>query len=462
MIGRPSMFRRLYVGAMLGFALLLVAQLLHAHRQLFGGEGSLVAEDLELSARAFAELLSASDLAPETLAQQAQRLAALRLSMGPQPSRADEFLYSLWARDGRLLLHSPGAAPLVAPAPGRLLELKLGERNWRVYARHSADGSLLAVVAQAEGLYERQALATLADAGRLSVLAALLLALWVGLSTHAGLKPLREAAQRLQRRDPRDLGPLALDARHRELAPLVDAIDGLFARIARMLQAERSFFADAAHELRTPLAVVGTQAHVLAHCDSEAERLAALEPLEQGVARAGALLTRLLLLSRLEAQGLTASDATDLAALARQALTGLAARAQARGIELDYEGAPQAPCAIDPEAAASLLDNLLDNALRHSPDGGRIALRLALMSDAQGRGWLRLEVVDGGPGLPIAERERVFDRFYRAPGAVGEGSGLGLAIVRRIVELQGGSVRIEDTPGGGATVVVDLPQLSRT
>ncbi|MFL6603406.1 MAG: sensor histidine kinase [Steroidobacteraceae bacterium] len=459
---RPSLFRRLYACAIGALVLLLLVQGFYGYTRLMRADGETVAEELGQTARAYAELFSTPGLEPDTLAEQARRLAAIKISMTPLSMSADEFIYSVWASDGRLLTHSKHGAPLAKPpSVDRLHLVQVAGDVWRAYATVSADGRITAVVAQPQRLYRRFATSLLKDAGRVTLVAAIVLVVLVGVTTRAGLAPLRRVAALVQQRDPRDLSPLAVRTRYLELFPLIDAINSLFARMSRMLLAERAFFADAAHELRTPLAAVDAQAYVLAHASSDEERLLALAPLEQSVARAGTLLSKLLMLSRLEAlePGATCGGA-DLAILARERLMQLASRAIAQDVELSYDGSQQAVTPLDAEAAISVLDNLLDNALRHTPEGGRIGVRIDTLRHADGASWVRMTVSDTGTGVPPHERERAFDRFYRVPGTSGDGSGLGLAIVRRIVELNGGRIHIEDSFGGGAAFILELPTLS--
>lgn len=462
LVRSPSLFRRLYVYSIGSLIALTLLQAYYLYTRLIRVDGRNVVEELSQTADAYIQLLSTPELTPQALGYQAQRLAAIKIGMTPASMSAEDFKYSVWSGEGRLLAHSRHAAVLPMPRElNRVLESLVAGQTWLSYGVRSPDGRLTVVIAQPQSFYWRAAKSMAADAGRLLLIAALVLAVLVGLGTRAGLAPLRRAAETVRQRNADDLSALELPTQYQELAPLVDAINVLLARVARMLHTERAFFADAAHELRTPLAALSTQSWVLAHASTEDERLRALAPLEQGVARAADMLGKLLTLSRLDAtEPSTHQGSADLAEMVRERLTQLAGRADTRRIELSYDGLRHAATAVDAHSAISVLDNLLENALRHAPEGGRIDVRIESVDEIDATPRVRLTVADNGAGVPTHERERIFARFYRMPGTSGEGSGLGLAIVRRILELHHGQIRIEETPGGGATFVLELPVLS--
>jgi signal transduction histidine kinase len=211
--------------------------------------------------------------------------------------------------------------------------------------------------------------------------------------------------------------------------------------------------ADAAHELRTPLTAVSLQAELLARAESPSEAAEALAELQQGIARSTKLVERLLTLARLDAASeREAVAAVDLSALLHRAVAERQVLARAQGLELRAEVEPAVTIDGHATQLQSLVDNLLDNALRYTPRGGRVTAALTPR-----RREVRLVVQDTGPGIPVHERARVFDRFYRVPGTEAPGSGLGLAIVRRVVQLHGGRIDIADAAGGGAEITVWLP-----
>ena len=277
-----------------------------------------------------------------------------------------------------------------------------------------------------------------------------LLPLWI--AVRRGMRPLSRLADTVARRDAQDLSPLGFTPRHDELKPLAAAFDGLLARLRQQLARERAFVQDAAHELRTPMAVVAAQAHLLAHAASTAERQQATAALDAALQRASHLSRQLLTLATLDEARPSAAEALDLAALVEQTLAQLAPQALARGLELSLDAPPALPAHLDRVAFETVLLNLVDNALRYVPAGGHVAVTLD-----DGEHLLTLRVADDGPGIPPAEREAAFDRFWRgAAGAEVAGTGLGLAIVRRAAARLAGTVHItEGLDGRGCGVVVE-------
>jgi signal transduction histidine kinase len=286
----------------------------------------------------------------------------------------------------------------------------------------------------------------------LAAVPALALAIWLGVG--AGLRPLSELRAQLARRGAADLSALDAANAPQEIEPLVTELNRLFARIGETVARERRLTADAAHELRTPLAVLSTQAQVARRAPGEAARNEALDALVAGAGRAARLIEQMLTLARLEA-GQPGEHAHPVALheLARQALAEAAPRAVEKNIDVSLEEGP--PAEVEGHAAllAVLLRNLVDNAVRYTPAGGRV--RVAVRAAP---GGVRLEVVDNGPGVPAAELARLGERFHRL-GASGEsGSGLGLSIVLRIAELHRGTVRFANAADGGLEVTVELPR----
>jgi two-component system, OmpR family, sensor histidine kinase QseC len=231
-------------------------------------------------------------------------------------------------------------------------------------------------------------------------------------------------------------------------------LNRLLQQVNQLLEREKRFIADAAHELRTPLAVLRIHAQNAQQAASEGEREQALEQLIAGVDRTTRVVTQLLTLARLEpsAQHLSLAD-IDLLPLCRETLAELTPLALARGQELTLEAGEQADSHLSGDAAslATLLQNLVGNALQYTPEGGQI--QVGLQANAT---TVTLRVDDSGPGVPATQRDKLFERFYRQSD--GEGAGLGLAIVARIAELHGASIEVADSPLGGLQVSVHLPR----
>jgi two-component system sensor histidine kinase TctE len=221
------------------------------------------------------------------------------------------------------------------------------------------------------------------------------------------------------------------------------------------MAAQRRFVANAAHQLRTPLALLSTQAAYArreAGADARGEALAALQESTRRLAR---LAEQLLTLSRAEpGSRRPREDRIDLAEAARGVLANLAPIALDRGIDLALEAEARAIVAGDGAMVTEMIANLVDNALRYGRAGGSVTVVVA-----GGGNDAVLSVADDGPGIPAEEREHVFERFYRVAGTAAEGSGLGLAIVREVADNAGGSVRLSDAPAGGLVVEVRLPLL---
>lgn len=366
-----------------------------------------------------------------------------------------KLMFQVWGTDGELLLRSPNA-PLVLLAPrasGYGIE-QWADHAWRTFSL-GADGEGLRVqVAERDDvrgeLVEQIVVQQLAPGLVIVPVLAILVLAVVG----QGLAPLHRFAAEVARRNPDQLDPLKERAAPQEIRPLAEALNRLFLRLRHALERERRFTADAAHELRTPLAAIRTQAEVALGSADENVRRRALENIVRGVTRASRVEEQLLTLARLEPEArspLKASRA-DLVKLSREVLAELAPLAMARQVELSLEGAAAAPATADPALVEVMLRNLVENAIRYAGAG---SVRVEIKPEA---GAVEIVVDDSGPGIPAAERERVFDRFYRLPGTESHGSGLGLSIVRRIAELHGATVSLEDAPTGGLRVRARLPR----
>jgi two-component system, OmpR family, sensor histidine kinase QseC len=361
--------------------------------------------------------------------------------------------------EGQLVLRSADA-PLQPLAKGGfqatpgLSTVSTQGARWRVFAARGADDDVQVFVA--ERMDARQHIVRAALLGTLWPLALALpliaLLSW-GAIAH-GLRPLRVLRRQLAQRPAHALQALQLDGAPAEVAPLVDALNGLFARIDTMLQAERRFTADAAHELRTPIAAIRAQAQVALAERDDARRAHALQSTLQGCDRAARLVDQLLTLSRLESGAAVPMAPVDLCALARQVVADLAPRALVRQQELELDAAESCSVMGDATLLSILLRNLVDNALRYSPPGARIAVTVS----ADG-GVPQLTVEDSGPGLDDAALQRLGQRFQRGLGHDASGSGLGWSIVRRIADVHGLQVHAEHSARlGGLAVRVTSPR----
>ncbi|MCJ9760866.1 ATP-binding protein, partial [Agrobacterium sp. SHOUNA12C] len=250
------------------------------------------------------------------------------------------------------------------------------------------------------------------------------------------------------------LDPLEPDMVQSELRPLVHALNDHMERVQNQMAAQRRFVSNAAHQLRTPLALISTQASVAAREADNARRDEALQALRSSTKQVTRLASQLLTLSRAEpGSRRPRSDTIELAATARRVLENLAEEALRHNIDLGLE-AGSTPIHVEGDGMMlrEMLVNLVDNALRYTPANGRVTVGVARDGDDA-----VLTVEDNGPGIPESERAQVFERFYRIIGTEPEGSGLGLAIVREVVDGAGGSVTLGDAAEGGLLVTVRLP-----
>ena len=282
----------------------------------------------------------------------------------------------------------------------------------------------------------------------------LLLPAWVIVGI--GLRPLRAIAAAIEQRSEADVTPLP-DSKYRELSPLVAAINALMARLKQRIEHEHEFLADAAHELKTPLAAIQINTHVLlSRCGAEAATRCA-EPaagLRDGVARATHTVHQLLALERAGAEPDGESlPLTELGAFTRDRLALAAPLAIQRNIEIEFNAPPECLARLHLESTAAMLDNLIGNAVKYSPQDGRVTIDLE-----NAHAGARLSISDQGPGIAAAMRSKVFERFYRIAGQEQSGSGLGLAIAERAATRIGASITLADGPDGtGLAVTVSFP-----
>lgn len=359
--------------------------------------------------------------------------------------------FQVWDGRGNLLVRSASApstrfAPL---APG-FSDQTFGREPWRVFTL--ASGDVWIQVAERDDvrneLSEKLALAATAPL----MIGIPVLLLLLGLLIGYGLAPLASLAQQIETRQPDALTPIALDRAPAEVAPVLQALNGLLGRVRNALERERRFTADAAHELRTPLAALKVHAQNAARSTSETERKASLDRMLVGLDRTIHLSEQMLALSRASAAGGHAPLPVALRPLVTEALETLQPRVRERGARVDVVSFPpdsQAEVKGDRQQLRSLVSNLIDNGLRYSPVGGTVEVALRAAS-----GGVSLAVSDEGPGIPADLRERVFESYYRIPGSPGGGSGLGLAIAREIATAHGARIEISDGKDGKGTCIV--------
>ncbi|KPF44574.1 histidine kinase [beta proteobacterium AAP121] len=361
----------------------------------------------------------------------------------------DDLALAVWNRQGQLLLVDREGVQLPhRPQAAGFVDLALDGEPWRAYYLQAPEGEWL--VAAGQRLHERDELVWNLIGSQLLpwllVLPVLLAAMaW---AVRQALAPVRALADDLQRRGADDLRPVPAEEAPTELRPLLGAMNGLFTRIETTLARERRFTADAAHELRTPLAVLRAQWDVQRHAASEAERRHAEGKLGAGLDRLDRLVSQMLLLSRVDASdSLTRAEPVAWPAVVEQALSDVLPLAERRGIELGVdwppEGTPPFPLHGDAALLGVLLRNLLDNAVRYAPEGSAVTLRFS--GDA-------MAVDNAGPALNAEALARLGERFHRREGQAETGSGLGVSIAQRVAALHG--LQLQHGPGAGGQGVV--------
>lgn len=354
--------------------------------------------------------------------------------------------YQVWSGTGALLLRSANAPVTPMSSQDGYSEVTDAQgRQWRQFGVWDRHGDFRIVVAEDEELHSRlvQRIAWQTARPLMLGLPVLLLLLW--LFVRRALGPLGALADDIACRAPEALAPLDTAAAPREVQPMLRALNALLERMAHTLEGERRFTANAAHELRTPLAALQAQLHLLRSSDNEAERRAALQQLQRGVDRGIRLVGQLLTLARLDPeQTLPEPQQVDLAEVARALCTELAPlalqRGQTLGLDTD-DGLPSVSGNAD--LLSMLVGNLVDNAIRYTPRGGSIDVAVR-----RRQGGALVSVTDDGPGVDAEQHHRMFQRFVRLQGQTEPGNGLGLTICARIAELHGTQVTLAAGPGG--------------
>ena len=359
--------------------------------------------------------------------------------------------FQFW--EGGTLLRRPSSnAPelRLSPRDEGFSDARIDGQRWRVFSGWDRKHRYLVQVGERVGGRDEIVRSIARNLLVPLVVALPVLGLLVFLTIGRVLRPLRVLNRQIEDRAPDNLGALDVRDAPVEVAPLVDSLDRLFARVRASIENERRFTADAAHELRTPLAALRAQAQVARGATSEAAGTHALDNVIAGCDRATHLVEQLLTLARLEpAQVPGARAPCDLRAVAEAAIADTMPFALDKGIEIELDATTVSPIAGDARLLGVLLRNLLDNAVRYGPAGSAVRVSVAEHHRAPS-----IVVVDQGPGVPEAERARLGTRFHRLVGGEIPGTGLGLSIAKRIVELHGATIAFDAAPSGGLAVTV--------
>jgi two-component system, OmpR family, sensor kinase len=363
----------------------------------------------------------------------------------------DDLVVQVWTPDGVQVFRSLSHADLPQRAVLGFSNVRANGTTYRIFSIATSNQTVQ--VAQDMAVRQRMA-GTLAlrTVGPIAVMAPMLmLVVWWVVS--GSLAPVARVRRQVAARRADDLSPVSEADLPDEVRPLVLELNLLFGRVKTAFDAQQHFVADAAHELRSPLAALKLQALSLERAPDEQARAVAIGRLTAGIERATRLVEQLLVLARQEADASQLAP-LDLTELARRTLGELAGLAQARHIDLGLHHADQASVAGHPDALVILLRNLVDNAIKYTPAGGTVDVELR----RAGNGAVTLCVEDSGPGISPEERERVFSRFYRVPGSAAGGSGLGLAIIKAIAERHGATLALEQSERlGGLKVRIEFP-----
>jgi two-component system sensor histidine kinase QseC len=361
--------------------------------------------------------------------------------------------FQFW-EDGRVLrLHSANApSTRMSSQDEGFADVRIDGAGWRVFS--GRDPSRRYVVQVGERTSARDAIVGTMIRNMLwPLLFALpLLAIVVWIAIARVMRPLGLLNRQVVARAPDNLAPLALNAAPAEVAPLAANLNRLFERVRTSIENERRFTADAAHELRTPLAAIRAQAQVARGATADAERTHALESVIAGCDRAVHVVDQLLTLARLEPEGFAVRRARcDLQMVARECIADIATSANARTITVTQADGPPVVIDADERLLRTLLRNLLDNAVRYSPDRSEVRVRVTESDDGAS-----IVVADRGPGVPAAERDRLGQRFHRLQPGATTGTGLGLSIVKRIAALHDATVAFDAVAEGGLAVTVSF------
>jgi two-component system, OmpR family, sensor kinase len=366
-----------------------------------------------------------------------------------------DFVIQVWTVDGLSLFQSTARAALPQRAVMGFSTVKARGTTYRLFSFDT--GSQVIQVAQDERVRQTMAakLALRTVIPTLALVPLLMILVWWVVSS--SLVPVRRVQQQVAARQVDELGELAEETLPDEIRPLVHEFNLLFRRVTQAFDAQKNFVADAAHELRTPLAALKLQVQALRRAGDEASRDTAIARLNAGIDRATRLIEQLLMLARQQSgtQGLTDAKAVDLIATAKAVLTEMAPLAESKQLELGIDPHGNEPMWVpgQPDALRILVRNLVDNAIKYTPVGGHIRVTV----DTQ-TGPTRLIVEDSGPGIAPADRHRVLDRFYRVAGSEVSGSGLGLAIVKTVADAHQASVTLDESDAlGGLRLTVQFP-----
>ena len=402
----------------------------------------------------FDEVLDAhlAQAASLLVVQASHDLDELETEHAPLPHKyARRVAFQVWNKGHQLRLHSANAPqqPLANEERG-FSDHTIDGHRWRVFSTWNESAEYLIQVAERADMRDELARSIAGNMLKPLFISLPLLAILLWIAVARGLRPLDKLTREVEKRAPDNLAALDASSAPREVVPLIERLNRLFTRIEASMQKERRFTADAAHELRTPVAAIKAQAQVARAADSEAVRTHALDNAILGCDRAAHLIDQLLTLARIDNLGNDVTEVCQLRVVAAEIIAAIAPTALSQHVQLELTEGTEVEVRCNPVLLRILLRNLIDNAVRHTQPGTSV-----WVSITNQQGLTCLSVNDNGPGIPEAELTRVSERFYRPIGTSASGSGLGLSIVNRIAEIHGASLRIApQNEGKGLSVTV--------
>ncbi|MFL1527505.1 ATP-binding protein [Pseudomonas sp. O230] len=407
-----------------------------------------------------ARLLQGVMRMPLATKEHAELYQAFNKALGEAEPRVDghpyetKIAFQVWNAKGEVLVHTASAPSFIAPPakPGYSDVVDLNNRHWRAFMLEDKQNNLRIWVGERDDVRSDLVGRIVRHTLWPNVLGSLILAAMVWMAIGWGLKPLADMAATLRARHSGSLEPLQLNPLPSELEPMQAALNRMLAQIQEVLGRERRFIADAAHEMRTPLAVLRVHAQNLLEAGTEQERRESLAFLIAGVDRTSRLVNQLLTMARLEPKATApVLHGIDLCATVRASLVQLTPWILSKDLELAFDVSEQ-PFEMVADAAVIdiALNNLISNAVNFSPEQGVITVKLS-----QADGFYSLSVEDQGPGINESDRGRLFERFYSRGNA--QGAGLGLTIVNTIATRLGGRITLANRPEGGLCATLSIP-----
>lgn len=377
-----------------------------------------------------------------------------------EPTSSEHLLYQIWSKNGKLLLHSQNKffSPLF-DAPLGIRDLPIRGSTWRVYANFDEKKQIKIIVAELYDIRYKLTDEIARNNAYILLVTYPVFGVLIWVIVGLALRSITRVTSEISNRASTYLEPVDAENIPIEIKPLVSELNQLFVRLKLAFNRNKRFSADAAHELRTPLAALKTQAQVALRAENQADRDNALQKVIQGVDRSSHVVAQLLTLSRLtQEQELNDIAEIDLHKLSAEIIAYLVPIALEKNIEIELVSPPKKITILGNDIALGILiRNVVDNAIRYTPSNGQVKIEL-VETDSH----IIFRVIDTGPGIPVELRERVFERFFRILGTAAPGSGLGLAIVSQIAELHHAQIILSTPPNGiGLQFDVVFPKIKK-